>query len=315
MIRTTFLFVTLTAAALAQGAGRTAASFVPGDHRCEVVIDFAALRDTGLIDDLQASMMGMMLKQAEKEMGVPFAALERIRLYPELPDSESDSQQGGIAIIEGNDKMSMPDKAGKETAKIGDYEVVLDSASDDPDLWVDVGPGLLVYGTRHVVAPLLDGSKKAGPTNAELAALGGGDGVLFKAAMFLSPAMFGGANPMEEMGIDLPETGAVRLVSETVDDEDTFVLEVVARFADAEKGPEAMVQMAMAQLQGMAAHPMMGEQLKPMMEKLDIKAQGNDAVARLKLGTSRELVTALSGLAPMMMMGGAAPGTGPGRGR
>lgn len=324
MIRIPIPFLILSSAALAQGTAppRVATSFVPPDHRCEVVIDVAALLESGLMDDLQGAPMGkMMLGQAEEGLGFPLSALKKVRLYPEVPGSgrEPGRRNGGLAILEGGPEVKMPMPEDAEKQKLAGFDVVADSGRENPDLWVDVAPGLLLYGTKHLVEPLLDGSAKAAATNPKLAAIAAGEGVVLHAAALLDPAMFGRQSPFASGEVALPEVGAVRLRTEAgEDDEPQFVLEVIARYGADEtdeagekggekgaSGPEALIAMVQAQLEGMAKAPMMAS-LKPLLAKLECKADGRDARMALRLGSSRDVANAIGQLAPMLMLGGAA---------
>ena len=140
-----------------------------------------------------------------------------------------------------------------------------------------------------------------------------GEQLLLKAALLTSRAMFGGEEgPLSEGDLAAPDLAAVMLRRQQIDDEDQFVLEVVCRFEDSEQGPGALVAVAQTQRQGLVGTPSLAP-LKTLLEKIQVEVRGHDAVARIRFGSSREVVAAIGALTPMMLRAVPVPPAGRGR--
>jgi hypothetical protein len=316
MIRKTLLALSLVPALNAQGttAASSPASFVPPSHNCVITVDMAALVETGLLEEMEANpMLGMFLAQAKAGMSMPMDAVKRARIYPDLPVGDEPSK-GGIAILECSDAFKVPEGGREE--KVGAYTMLVqeDGPAGGLNAWVDVAPGLKVMGSTEMLVPLLSGSQKPGAPDAALTALTRGKGNLVTFAVKMTEDMMTEDMPFNaDAGMPPPESAAfcLRAVSGE-DDEPRFSMSVRLRFGGEDGVAEQVVQMSQMQMGMMAKMPQM-KPFKPMLDKLQMKAEGKDAVMSLELGSTREFVASIGSLvqnAMMMMMDAGGPGGG-----
>ena len=316
LYRTALLSFSLTAVVLAQETTVGTSPMMPANPRCEVVIDFAALRESGLLDDLKASMIGMFLAKAEEDAGMKFASIQKVRMYPQIPDGApgaANQPRGGVAFLDGDEKLTLPkEKKGMQAGKVGDHDALVQGGGgENSEMMVSMKPGSLVVGTGNLVEPLVTGKQKSGTLPAELKALQGGKGVLVNAAVLVPETMPGDMAEMFE-STGKPQGAVMRLVNSQVAEEDHFAIEILVRFPSEEKGAKELIEMAKMQLQALTQMGPMAQmkELKDLVGKLEFTAEGKDAKVKLPLGTSRDMVAAMTALMPMMTMGQPRPGQG-----
>ncbi|HLQ38633.1 MAG TPA: hypothetical protein VK348_12570 [Planctomycetota bacterium] len=305
----------LAAVPLAAQQKLEARTFVPKDYRCEVFVDFTAVKDNGMYDGFRQSLLQPVFGIGERVLGVELAELARIRAYPELPSDDAGPQRhGGVAIYEGSDKIVLPpadQMEGYKQEKVGDLVLLVqdqDWNREDPDLFVSPKPGLLVYATRHLVQPLLDGKATPGVPSGEFLTLTAGRGNLAYVVMALSKRMLAnGPSELSELQWsedDQPQFLLLRLRQDRAAEGDdmTVVAEAVLRHRTGKDGP-AMVEGKLREaLAWLKQHPRFGA-MKKWWNKVELKVDGRDLQVRLPLGKPRDATGALvTMLAPMLMV-------------
>lgn len=295
MTKTTFLLFVLAAPALAQ---QPADAFVPSDYRCEVVVDFVALDKIDMVEPVLRSPVGAMFNMIEAEFGFGIADLTRLRAYPEVPrdGGAGERRLGSITIFEGNDNVGLPTgqiAAGCEAQKVGDTDLLVETAAflgNDPSIYACPRPGLLVFGSEHLVRPALTGPHKAAVPPGDFLSLTSGRGNLawFVCALsqralgevpFLTPAMWSSDDPPKSMMLRL------RHVQQGDDDEGEVILDAVVR-CGGKAGAAVVLQAARDALAAAEKHPRLSA-LRFLWQKIELRASGIDVQAHLPLGRPR----------------------------
>jgi hypothetical protein len=323
-----------------------ARSFTPAGYRAELFVDFKALNEHGNWDAVRRSPTGTMFGIAEQHLGFELAELERIHAYPEIPDGQEEPEnqrRGGMAVFVGSDKIVLPRPEGYREDKLGGFAASVEDrewTGADPDLWLQVRPGLIVYATQHLVRPVVEGKAAPGVPDAEFLLLTSGKGGLAHVVVTLTDAM------LEDLPFPLPEgvlheddkprffALRLRLLPQAAKDgeeqEPEVVLDAILRHQTGAKGPEAVRALAQKGLDEAKEHPRLGA-LKRFWSKIELKTDGRDVTLRLPLGRPRDAGGNLAMLiAPLTFFGMTAeaapaavevaapapkPATEPGRGR
>jgi hypothetical protein len=303
----------------AQAPKLDARSFTPAGYRAEMFVDFAALNEHGIWDAVRRSAAGTLFGMLEQQLGFELAELAQIHAYPEIPDGQPRDEgrrQGGLAVFTGSDKVVLPTPAGYRRDKVGDYEASIQDgewAAADPDLWLQVRPGLLVYATQHLVRPVVEGKAAAGVPEAEFLLLTSGKGGLAHVVVTLTDAMLADMPFPVPEGVlhadDMPRFFALRLrlapqgAKDGEEQEPEVVLDAIVRHETGKQGPEAVRTLAQKALDEAKEHPRLGA-LKRFWSRIELRVDGRDVAARLPLGRPREAAGNLATLiAPLMLLG------------
>ncbi len=313
------LAVLLATAPLSAQKLTDARTFVPRDHACEIAVDFVALRQAGLWEHLERSLLVKAMDMMQAQLGVRVSDLDRLRAFPETRDSaerEPGQRNGGLVIFEGNDNVGLPASSESNPLKadrIGETEILVEDyawAAEDPDIYLSPRPGLLVYSTMHLVRPLVEGKVPPGVPSPDFLALTASPGGLAHVVIRFSPKMLAdmpeamqGMNPTADA--DPVHFLAMRLRQEKAPDADepTFALELTLRYATGTAAVEPAEKWLRDSLDELGKHPQMGA-LKRYWRKVAINRDGQDLKARLELGKARQAAADIANLlAPMMMFG------------
>jgi hypothetical protein len=307
----------LLALPLGAQAATDARAFVPKDYRCECFVDFVALRECGLWDHMERSMVVQLMDSLQAQIGVRIGDLDRLRAFPETPSDEPERdgrRGGGVVVFEGNGNVGLPmadEERSLRLDKLGAFDVLVEDHSwtaEDPDLWVSPKAGLLVYGTRHLIAPILEGKAGPGVPPPEFLSLTSGRGNLAFVVMEMTAAMLrdvpeemAGMNPAGDEDPLRHLLVRVRQVGEG--DEATFELQGTLRYARGAKAPELAAKWLREGLQQLEKHQQLGA-LKRFWRKVEVKVDRQDVTARLDLGNARKAAGEIGNLlAPLMVMG------------
>src|SRR5262245_38116103 len=100
-------------AALPAQSPLTAKSFLPSDYRNIAFVDLAAMRDKGIWDELQASVLTAAFQQMEKEIGVGLRSLDRVTTVADPGSGEHGRLDAPdawrVTVFEGNSKLGLPE--------------------------------------------------------------------------------------------------------------------------------------------------------------------------------------------------------------
>lgn len=311
------LAATLVGSALAQAPTQKpdGRAFVPPEPRSEVWVDFATMREIGIWDGVSRSVMGTFLPMIEQQLGFRLEEIDRLRGYPQAGPIAEGQSDTGVVIFEGSDKVITPAGApGTTLEKIGGHEAVVVpsyGAENDPSLWVAPKSGVLVYGARHLVEPLLLGKLTPGVTPPELLSLVAGRGIVAHVAVTCDDTVRRGL--VEALGAGEAATGPdflmlrmrVELPADAAD-EPQIHLDGKLRFADATKGPQELGAHLRTSIDGLKKHPRFAA-LKKIWNLIELRVDQRDVEVHIPLGGPREAGGLFALAAPLLMFTAAAP--------
>ncbi|MEQ1631628.1 MAG: hypothetical protein ABL997_04590 [Planctomycetota bacterium] len=307
-----------------QSMPAAAAAFVPAQTRVELFVDLTACRECDLIDDLKSSLFGGMLKRLEERSGLDIDALERIAAYLESPTATTGdggqqrrvARPAGLAVLAGSQELVLP-KATDElrASEIAGREArVLRGGHGDPDLLVQVAPGLLVFAAQSVLQPRLAGTATAGTVPSELRDLAEESGTLVRIAGFVDRAQIAAMLPPPFLPSMLPERGSLRLCATTVDGASLLALELSCRRFEHEASSTQLSAAIDALIERLGESPPT-KPLRDLLARLERKVEADAVFLRLPIGTTRDLLAAIQTLLPMFGAPPPAPPAAPSSGR
>lgn len=307
----------LSALPLAAQQTLDARAFVPPRYEAEAVVDFAAMRESGLWDHLSRSMVVKLLDSLEGEMGVRISNLDRLRAFPPVRVGGADQggEQADLVLFEGNDQVGLPpapDGGHLRPDRIAGHDVLVADygwGDEDPDVFVSPRPGLLAYGNRRHVTAVLERSATPGVPPAEFLSLTSGRGnQAFMVVQFTGPMLadlpeeMAGMNPSAADALQYLMLRARRADAGGADDEPVFALQGILRYQTGAEGPKAAQEWLQQTMARLAQHQQLGA-LKRYWKKVQSRVDGRDLVVELELGNARRAAGDLGNLlAPMMLM-------------
>ena len=283
----------------------TARSFPPKDFRMEVYVDVGELVETGIYGSLSRSALGATFTILERETDLDIEDIDTMRMHAEIWRDRSEYpenwRQGGVCVLTGNEDLVLPEPRGFRLEEFGGYDAAIEDnrwSAGDPDLWLQVKPGLVVYGTKHLLEPVVDGAAQPGLPSGEFLSLTSGKNGLahFVLAvedwMWSQPPLSALESYVEEIidPTDPPEFFAVRVLSEPAAEEDDYAqirLEVIVRHRLGTKGPEASLAAAREGLEQARQHPRLAA-LRHLWSKVEMTVDGRDVRLVLPLGNQRD---------------------------
>ncbi|MCA8973800.1 MAG: hypothetical protein KDC98_03725 [Planctomycetes bacterium] len=275
-----------------------ARDFLPDDYNSTAFLDLAALRDTGVWDELDNGVLRLLLQKIEREAGFELALLDRMTIVMQPPEAGDKVQQlRQITILEGNAPLAVPDRiAGSRSYGddiIGDYVVKRRQAFDD-EVFLRPRPEVQILGSTAMLRPRLEGKPATGRPCADiLSLLSGKRGSLFHLVVHLGNAtvkrrFLGGLFPDAQWPAgDEPQYLMLRLCAEGDEDDPRIGVEAVVRHAVVGEGvvaSEKALDLALAKVADRARL----RSLQPLLAKLERKLDRGDLVLRLDLGRARE---------------------------
>ena len=155
-----------------QPAPIPAKAFLPDGHDTILVADLAAMRASGVFDDLEATLMGASLPHMEKELGFPLARLDRATMVVESPGREGEPVRR-LVLFEGNAELAVPDRVWR-----GQYEeetlaghTLLRNVRSTFSVFTRPQPSLQVMGHEDTIVPVLGGKRGPGAPSADVMSL------------------------------------------------------------------------------------------------------------------------------------------------
>lgn len=289
-------------------------SFFPPNYDSEAFVDFDAMREAELWDNIERSpIAGMLFGEFEKQFGFGLADVQRFRAVLVFAD-EPRRDPKRVFVFEGEDNVLLPapDPAPGEVVEkveIGGHTAVRrgrDFEGSKRFVYVSPRAGLLVFGNQDLVEPVLEGKRPGGVPSPELLSLTTGTGTLAHVAFTLNDTMRADLPPfMSENWItpDDPFTHMTVRVRQSGSEDDglEITLEGVLRCENGSKGPELIEKHVLAGLEELQSHRQLGA-LKRYWKQVEVVRDGRDVRLTLNLGSPRQAAGALPQLlAPMLM--------------
>lgn len=140
----------------------TARSFLPDQYQNVAFVDLAALRDHGIQDVLDASVLKTVFTQLEKETGFPLTSLDRATQVAVAGGDEV--RHRTVTVLEGNKELPLPPwvTGGRWTESTAGEHVLYRREGRVSDVFVCPRPNLQVFGDDEFVLPALEGKRGGG---------------------------------------------------------------------------------------------------------------------------------------------------------
>jgi hypothetical protein len=278
-------------------------AFLPDDHRHVMFADMKALRERGIWDDLEASVLKLFFAQIEKEAAVKLRELDRVTMGAETPVQ----REGGgmdvrqVAVIESSTELALPESVTRGSWNkdaVNGHEIWRHARNDE--VVARPRPEVRVVGSAALVEPVLEGKPHTGLPCADVMSLlsGRGDNLAYLAVDVDNPVLrdaflkrlFPDATWPEGDG---PKFLLLRLRAIGEADDPHLEVEAVVRHTKAGDGLAATGKAVDAVLETMQKDPAL-RGLKPMWSKLQRATDRGDLVLRVDLGRSRDAVGTLA---------------------
>lgn len=284
----------------------TAQSFLPDDYRNIAFADLKALRDRGIWDELEVSVLKIAFEQMRKELGCPLADLDRVTMVATMQEIEGRPKTADVRVIEGNKGLPLPPSvvgkritgAGWEPEQLGEFTV----RRRGDELLVQPRPELMVTGHAPWVEATLSGRSRGGLPCADLMSLWSGRADTLAAMAFdletprvgelIKAQVFPGAQWPEG---DAPQFVSVRLLASGSDDDPHLGAEVVLRHRQPGAGPVASAEAIQAILKRWREDPTK-QALRAVLQDAKVTVDRTDVVLRCDLGRARNAVGTLATL-------------------
>ena len=289
----------------ATAAKLTAQSFLPDDYRNIAYADLKALRDRGIWDELEVSVLKVAFEQIRKDLGCPLADLDRITMVAAMLESDGRSQTAELSVMEGNKGLPLPPSVvGKrpgliwEEERLGGFTV----RRRNDELIVQPRAEVIVTGHAPWVEATLSGRSRGGQPCADLMSLLSGRADTLAATAFdletprigevIKAQVFPDAKWPEG---DAPQFVSVRLLSSGTDDDPHLGAEVVLRHRAPGGGVTASVEAIEAILKRWREDPTK-QALRAVLKDAKVTVDRGDVVLRGDLGRARNAVGTLATL-------------------
>ena len=290
----------------ATAAKLTAQSFLPDDYRNIAFADLKALRDRGIWDELQVSVLKVAFVGMTKELGCPLDDLDRATLVATVVESEQALRPANLSVLEGNKALPLPPSVvavrvgggGWDTEQLGNYEV----RRRGDKLVVQPSAELLVTGPAIWVEATLSGKSKGGVPSADLMSLlsGRADALAYMVLDLDTPIMGDAIKERVLPGIewpagDAPQFVSARLLATGSVDDPHLVAEVVLRHRQPGAGQQASVRGLEGVLQRWREDPTK-QALRAALKQAQVTTDRTDVMLRGDLGRARDAVGTLATL-------------------
>ena len=248
MIRCLVAFALLSSLAAGQQEAAaskklTARSFLPENYQTVLFIDLDAVREQGVWEEIETSVLKVLLGRLEKKWGFGFDDLDKVWGYADVEDG----RPRNLFLYEGNKplKLSSNPAPGEayEDIEVGRYKALLEDHFQGPILHVLPHDKLLVLGEETLVRPVLEGKPSTGLPAPDVMSLlsGRGENLLYlifhlgdqAVGTLLLPQLFPGA---EWEDGEQPTHLMLRLRTTGDEDDPHVQLQAIMRHAEGSKG-------------------------------------------------------------------------------
>lgn len=146
-------------------------AFLPSEHRNVAFVDLAKMRDNGVWDELEVSVLKMMFSMIEKESGFRLRDVDRVTLVSQAGEGELANARRDmrVVVIEGNKPLGVAASVAQnwDVETFGGQQV----RSRGDELFVQPRPEVQVTGQAEIVRPALEGKPHSGQPCADILSL------------------------------------------------------------------------------------------------------------------------------------------------
>ncbi|GAB4157530.1 MAG: hypothetical protein Fur0037_25430 [Planctomycetota bacterium] len=301
-------FLACIASSVAAQAPLTAASFLPPDYEIAVLADLARMRECGIWDELDHSVLSVVLRKMEEQSGMRADDIDRVRvvIVPERRDGDSDeaAEFRILYLCEGRGDLG---RSGKHEGWIEERIGSFDCLSSGRELLLWPAQGLRVQGRRELIEPVLTGKPWNGLPHPDLLSLlsGAAKNLAYVVAAVDTPSLRRRINIDLLQEIEWPESDPptwlmLRLVASGTADDPGLSLQAVLRHREGKKGLSISKESVQERLAEAAKNSLPA--LRGFWRKVELRADGVDLVAEADLGRARAGVATLAQLlAPVLL--------------
>ena len=293
------------------------ALFLRNDYETEIRIHVGELTNIGLVDEMRKSPIWPFVRRTLNPMRFRVDDIEWLTILP-----ATDEAREVVAVIEGRaDAVKLPKPGSKLLAgNVGSWMtsshhdldgrhalLVTPGWQGDPPskehhmLWVNLEPGVVMYGPRIEFEAALAGKTKRGIPSMQVLEMRGHRSLISVVHSlrgadadvlgdFLeTKAWITEANPLERMALRLSEP-----------EEERFVVDLVLRFRKAGAEPKALVESLRAKHAELIKQPEF-RMLRPSFDTVSIKVSGLDVAVKWSMGDADEAIAMLTNVALMQL--------------
>jgi hypothetical protein len=292
-----------------------AQSFHFDDYRTFLQLDAAALRDTGVWDELYVSGLEAFVVLVREQFGFDADHLDRLTLTGGMVLTGDDARAfEAVVVLEGNAELEPPGDLGGdsyELTTIGGHDVY--TYRWGGDAFVAPTPKLQVYGKPALLRPVLEGRPRAGlPSPDVMAYTAGKQNTLLQWVVDLDqdPQLRAELQDFAEAELaglrwpeaDAPTTLAGRIAATGDEDDRHVLLEVVLRHGTAGDGLARSEEIGSAGIAALKKLPQ-ARMFWSLLKRVEFERSGTDAVWRVDLGRARSVGGLLTTATPLLLLG------------
>ncbi len=303
------LLTLLAAAGVPAQAALTARSFLPDDYRNVAFVDLAAMRAHGIWDELEVSLLKMVLTQIEKESGMSLRAIDRVTLVADPGTATPGARRPGdvvqLLVVEGNAALGVPRSVQQnaDEVEIGGHT----ARSRRGELYVLPRPELYVSGHEPWVRPVLEGRARRGiPAPDLMSLLAGCDPlacfVFDVTTPLLRANLLAPAFPATSWADgEAPTFVCVRAVATGDPDDAHVTIEAIVRHVQDGPGVAVTVKAVEALRDRLSTMPEL-RAVKPVLAAMTTKTDRGDVVCTLDLGRVRNAIGHVAMLGSLLLV-------------
>jgi len=279
----------------------TPESFRPESPQAEIRIAFDVLKERGIWEELEHSLLAPMLKMAEANLGFGIGQLDDFRIWIRVPADESGQRQRVKRVFVMSGDIGWPkDTEDWDVSRVGDFEA---KSQRESDIMVKIGEGMLVQGSRELIEPMVLGKTRPGLPGAEQMSM---LAARHPALLHLYADLVAARQSNGDFGflteVDYPEDDpaahlTIRLAAIGDDeDEQRLELQAMVRHPKGEAGLRVTQQAAKEWIEELESHQQLAG-LKHIWSAIEFETKGADLIAKLDLGRPRDAIGKIAQIA------------------
>ncbi len=247
MLRNLCLFVLFVRALVCQESSRqhTMESLAPSNHDCEIVLNVAAVLNSGL--NLQAMRLDTFAERVQQRIGLKLEAIREVRWYTTGLLKSNVLLGAEVLIVEGHSELKLHPPEGYARGELSGCGAFLpkDGSGDRDRVYVLASPQLMVHGGRLDVQRLLERGSESKSRNPLPMDLIGEDDALLRITSRLNPAMFSESRFGASSKLTPPKVGALNIVAKVQEDGTSlFYLNGAMQFTEARDSLQRVAALA-----------------------------------------------------------------------
>lgn len=280
---------------------------LPDDHRNVAVIDFVALRERAVWDELDVPPLNLAFAMIEKKAGFKLPDLDRLTMAIRFRDDPDDRRADRVLLLEGNKPLAVAASVEQQwgAATIGGHQVLRASEWSDDIFW-QPRPEVQITGAASILEPVLNGKPNAGQPCPDIMSLTSAPAN--RLAWFVVDV----AHPLGKKDVlgtllpdvtwpedDAPTFVCLQLLASGDADDPHVTVEVIVRHAKDGGGIAATEAAAKARLERLAQEPKL-RIVRPVLQAAQVRRDRGDLFVSADLGRARAASSFATMLVPLL---------------